>query len=89
MNAADREEFVTMQVFSRHLESIRSDKRLEDLISEIVVCNFDVFARMLAGGCKGMFWNRTRRLNLLERRGSVQRRGYHCFSAISEKDSTS
>ena len=42
MNDADHEEFVSMHVISKNLQSIRSDKRLEDLISEIVLCNFDL-----------------------------------------------
>ena len=41
MNDADHEEFVTMHVISKNLQSIRSDRRLEDLISEIGLCNFD------------------------------------------------
>ena len=31
-----------MHVISKNLQSIRNDKRLEDLISEIVLCNFDL-----------------------------------------------
>ena len=42
MNDADHEEFVTMHVISKNLQSIRSDRRLEDLISEIGLCNFDL-----------------------------------------------
>ena len=42
MNDADHEEFVSMHIILKNLQSIRSDKRSEDLNAEIVLCNFDL-----------------------------------------------
>ena len=42
MNDAVREEFVELHVVSKNVQSIRTDRRLEDLLSEVALCQFDL-----------------------------------------------
>ena len=42
MNDAVREEFVELHVISKNVQSIRTDRRLEDLLSEVALCQFDL-----------------------------------------------
>ena len=72
----------------KKLKGIRSDKRLDDLISEIVFCNFDM---MCLQECwrvdAGEYFETERALTYLSGGGSVPRRWCHCFSTILEKKS--
>ena len=41
MNDAVHEEFVELHVLSKNVQGIRTDRRLEDLLSEVALCQFD------------------------------------------------
>ena len=42
MNDAVHEEFVKLHVVSKNVQSIRTDRRLEDLLLEVAQCQFDL-----------------------------------------------
>ncbi len=48
MNDAVHEEFVELHVVSKNVQGIRTDRRLEDLLSEVALCQFDA---LCLSGC--------------------------------------
>ena len=92
MNDAVHEEFVELHVVSKYVQSIRTDRRLEDMLLEVALCQFDLLCLSecwRADGEECMY-------RICSRRPCIFKWRLHvpwcwcccCFCPVSQKDRT-
>ena len=90
MNDAVHEEFVELHVVSKNVQSIRTDRRLDDMLLEAALCQFDLLCLSECWRADGEECIESVHGDLVYLSGGCMYRGVGCccFCPISQKDRT-